>query len=326
MQDKHNREIDYLRVSVTDRCNLRCIYCMPLQGVKNIYHSDILSLEEIARIVEAATLVGIKKIRLTGGEPLVRKGIHALINMISAIRGIDDIGITTNGILLASQIQELKKAGLKRVNISLDSLRPERYEYITRGGNFRRVWKGIEKSLELNLHPVKLNTVVIKGFNDDEILDLARISIDYPIHVRFIEVMPIGTSKSWAENCFVSAVQIKKVIEQRFGNLVDVRKLNGSGPARSCRLTKAAGTVGFVTAISDHFCNRCNRLRLTSKGGLRACLFDEHEIDVKGPLREGASLEELAELVAKTIRIKPGRHHMYEDGTGVERLMSQIGG
>jgi len=326
MEDAYHREINYLRISVTDRCNLRCIYCMPPQGVESVAHDEILRLEEIIRLVRAATLVGIKKIRLTGGEPLVRKGINNLIRSLASIPAIDDIAMTTNGILLGDCAKELKESGLKRVNISLDSMRPERFEYITRGGCLKKVWTGIETALALEMHPVKLNAVIVKNFNDDEILDLARLSLEYPLHVRFIELMPVGACRSWAGAGFVSKEQVKAIIEENLGKLSGVGGLTGSGPARYYRLAKAPGTIGFIAAISDHFCNKCNRLRLTSTGGLRGCLYDEYEVDVKNALRAGASLEELSQLVVRAIQSKPGRHHMFDIGTGGRKVMSQIGG
>jgi len=326
MKDNYRREINYLRVSVTDRCNLRCIYCMPPQGVESIAHDEVLRLEEITRLVKAATLVGVKKIRLTGGEPLVRKGIDELINSIASIPEIDDLAMTTNGILLGDYIKELKEAGLKRINISLDTLKPEKFKYITRGGCLEKVWTGIEAALAYKIHPVKLNTVVIGGFNDDEILDLTRLSLEYPLHIRFIELMPVGACKSWSSSCFIPQERVKTIIEENLGKLFEVRKLTGSGPAHYYRLEKAPGTIGFIAAISDHFCDKCNRLRLTSTGGLRPCLYADKEIDVKEPLRMGATLEELSQLIVKSIKSKPGRHHMSDISAGGEKNMSQIGG
>lgn len=326
MQDGYHREINYLRVSVTDRCNLRCVYCMPAQGIENVSHEDILSLEEIVQIIQAATLVGVKKVRLTGGEPLVRRGINGLLATIASLPGIDDIALTTNGILLAEQAKELKQAGLKRVNISLDSLHAERYRYITRGGSLDKVWAGVEASLELGLHPVKLNTVLIRGFNDDEVIEVARLSLEKPLHVRFIELMPVGTSQSWAGDRFIPAKEIKGIIEEKLGRLNRVQKLAGSGPAHYYHLAGANGTIGFIPAISDHFCERCNRLRLTSTGGLRSCLYDEREVDVKSAVRRGASLQELAELVTRSIQGKPKRHQMTSGWSDDKGMMFQIGG
>jgi len=327
MQDGFHREINYLRVSVTDRCNLRCFYCMPPHGVPTIPHAEVLRLEEMTRLVQAAALVGVKKVRVTGGEPLVRKGLTAFVEALAAIPEIDDLALTTNGILLAERAKELKAAGLKRVNVSLDSLRPEKYARITRGGDLAKVWAGIEAALALEMHPVKLNTVLLKGFNDDEIVALAALTLRFPLHVRFIELMPLGACRPWAADYFLSAGEAWETIEKNLGSLHEVRKLVGSGPARYYRLAGAPGTVGFITAVSDHFCDRCNRLRLTAGGGLRACLYDERELDVKAALRRGASLEELARLVVRAIAGKPGRHRLGEAGEGGgQKAMSRIGG
>ncbi|MEW6425262.1 MAG: GTP 3',8-cyclase MoaA, partial [Bacillota bacterium] len=257
MQDSFHREINYLRVSVTDRCNLRCFYCMPPHGVQSIPHEEVLRLEEMTRLVQAAALVGVKKVRITGGEPLVRKGITAFVEALAAIPEIDDLAMTTNGILLAERARELRAAGLKRVNVSLDSLRPEKYARITRGGDLAKVWAGIEAALALEMHPVKLNTVLLKGFNDDEIVELAALSLRFPLHVRFIELMPLGVCRPWAADYFLSAGQTRETIERNLGALSEVRKLAGSGPARYYRLAGAPGTIGFIPAVSDHFCDRC---------------------------------------------------------------------
>ncbi|MBE3585504.1 GTP 3',8-cyclase MoaA [Desulfofundulus thermocisternus] len=326
MEDRYQREINYLRVSVTDRCNLRCRYCMPPQGVSVVPRREILSLEEITRVVEAATEVGVKKVRLTGGEPLVRRGITELVRKLAGIPEIDDVALTTNGILLAGKAEQLKAAGLCRVNISLDTLKPERFSFITRGGSLEAVWRGIEKSLEIGLHPVKLNAVVVRGFNDDEICDLARLSIKHPLHVRFIELMPFGTAAGYSREGHVPAAEIRSLIEKELGQLQEVRKLAGSGPARYYRLPGAPGTIGFISAVSDHFCGRCNRLRLTATGALRPCLFSEHEIDLKGPLRRGATRDELAGLIARAIQDKPGWHRLGQENFRTRKNMSQIGG
>ncbi len=326
MEDRYQREINYLRVSVTDRCNLRCRYCMPPQGVSVVPRREILSLEEITRVVEAATEVGVKKVRLTGGEPLVRRGITELVRKLAGIPEIDDVALTTNGILLAGKAEQLKAAGLCRVNISLDTLKPGRFNFITRGGSLEAVWRGIEKSLEIGLHPVKLNAVVVRGFNDDEICDLARLSIKHPLHVRFIELMPFGTAAGYSREGYVPAAEIRSLIEKELGQLQEVRKLAGSGPARYYRLPGAPGTIGFISAVSDHFCGRCNRLRLTATGALRPCLFSEHEIDLKGPLRRGATRDELAGLIARAIQDKPGWHRLGQENFRTRKNMSQIGG
>ncbi len=325
MKDKYSREIDYLRISVTDRCNLRCMYCMPEKGIDIVPHNDILNLEEIARAIQASTLVGVKKIRLTGGEPLIRRGISLLINKISSMPEIDDLALTTNGILFAEQAKKLKQAGLKRVNFSLDSLQKDRYQYITRGGNLHKVLEAIEAALLLDLKPVKINTVLIRGFNDDEIVQIANLSIEKPLHIRFIELMPIGTSQAWAGGRFIPAQEVKDIIEMNLGRLERIEKPKGNGPAHYYKLSRAVGTIGFIPAISEHFCSKCNRLRLTSTGGLRPCLYSEDEIDIRTALRRGASLKELSEIIVSSVQNKPIRHSA--TGPGAERsMMYQIGG
>jgi len=326
VQDTFKRDINYLRISVTDRCNLRCVYCMPPEGVKHVPHSEILTIEEIEALVRAAAGVGIRKVRLTGGEPLVRKGLTTLVESLAAVDNIDDIAITTNGVLLEQLGPQLKEAGLKRVNISLDTLNPKRFREITRLGRLEDVKRGIETALRLDLHPVKINTVVVRGINDDEILDLARLALDYPLHIRYIELMPIGESDSWAENRFVGAGEISARIEGGLGKLQPVNKPVGNGPAKYYRLPGASGTVGFITAISNHFCSTCNRLRLTATGSLRPCLYSDRELDVKSPLRSGASSLELSKLFAQAARMKPDRHNMAGGWKDKMKLMSQIGG
>lgn len=323
MRDGHLREINYLRVSVTDRCNLRCRYCLPPEGVPLLPHPEILRLEEIHKVVRASVLVGIRKVRLTGGEPLIRRGLVRLVAMLREIPEIDDLALTTNGVHLASHIRELKDAGLRRVNISLDTLRPERYHWVTRGGELRDVWRGIDAALTHGLHPVKLNTVVIKGFNDDEVIDLARLTLKLPLHVRFIELMPFGPAKEWAnDGGFVSTAQLRDWIETYLGALTEVRKPAGSGPALYRRIGDAPGTIGFISGMSEHICAHCNRLRLTAAGKLRPCLFGRGELDIKGPLRSGAGLKELSGLVARAIRSKSEK----KVAPRVPGVMSRIGG
>ncbi|GBF35145.1 molybdenum cofactor biosynthesis protein MoaA [Desulfocucumis palustris] len=299
---------------------------MPREGVKPIPHQEILRNEEIGQIVKAGALVGINKIRLTGGEPLVRKGLQDLIGLIHETPGIDDIALTTNGILLPGMAAQLKSAGVNRLNISLDTLKPRRYEEVTRLGKFSQAWKGIETALELGFHPVKLNVVAIRGFNDDEILELTALSFKYPLHVRFIEVMPIGVSDAWASYRHIPVFEIKEIIEQGLGKLQEVRKLVGNGPAQYYRQDGMQGSVGFISPVSDHFCGRCNRLRLTAEGKLRPCLYSSNEIDLKTPLRNSAGEMELAKLFAQAIKIKPVRHNIAGGWQDKDRVMSQIGG
>lgn len=326
MVDAFGREINYLRISITDRCNLRCRYCMPETGVKNLGHSTILKLEEFARLVKVGTQVGIRKVRLTGGEPLVRKNINKLIADIAELNEIDDIALTTNGVLYADMAEDLKRAGLNRINFSLDTMNRSKFEYISRRDNLDLVKKAIFKALELDMHPVKINTVLIKGFNDDEIMDFVALSREYPLHIRFIEFMPIGDLLFWDKDKMMTSQQIKEVIETEY-QLTPNKNVRGNGPARYYKVVGGKGTVGFISPMSNHFCSECNRLRMTADGKLRGCLYAKQEIDLKAALAEGANDEELRELFLQAIDKKPARHH-FDDGWGEEnrRKMFQIGG
>jgi len=325
LSDSFQRPIDYLRISVTDRCNLRCIYCMPPEGVCPMAHSEILTYEEIYTVVQAAAELGIKKVRLTGGEPLVRLGLPQLVRMIARIQAIDDLTLTTNGILLADYAIELKKAGLKRVNVHLDTFRPERFRAMSRGNSdLSRVLKGIEVARSMGLNPVKINMVVMTGVNDDEILNFAAKTINEAWHVRFIELMPSAGASTTAAQ-FISAAEIKKCLET-LGELEPCHPSVGNGPAKYFRFQNARGTVGFITPVSEHFCFKCNRLRLTSDGKLRPCLMSDEEVDLKGPLRNGISLEGLKKLIREAVANKPLHHHLAEDYTAKERPFYRVGG
>lgn len=325
MQDLFSRQIEYLRIAVTDRCNLRCTYCMPAEGVALKHHTEILTLEEIYRVVQAAVSLGISKIRLTGGEPLVRKGLVSLVEKIRSLPEIKDISLTTNGILLTKYAQDLKKAGLNRVNISLDTLDKNKFRQITRLGEIGYIHQGIDAALQAGLEPVKLNVVVIKGVNDDEILDFIELTRHKPIHVRFIELMPIGESDANALTSYIPAEEIKQMVERTY-HLAPFLNLQGSGPAKYYQVPGFRGTAGFIGALSQHFCQNCNRLRLTADGKLRPCLHKNIEYDLRKPLRAGVSLEELQEIVRYTILHKPKEHDMTKGWGKQERIMSQIGG
>ncbi len=326
--DAYNRPISYLRVSVTDRCNLRCIYCMPPQGVPWRPHADILRYEEIETIVRAAAELGVSKVRLTGGEPLVRPDVIELARMLARIPGVDDLAMTTNGILLASYAADLAAAGLRRVNVSLDTLQPERFGHITRGGHLGDVLAGIEAAQRAGLTPIKINTVVVRGMNEDEVLDFARKTRDAAWHVRFIELMPVGNGglidEDWRARV-VTAAEIKHEIEAALGPLRPAKMSVGGGPARYYCLPGAQGTLGFITPISEHFCYHCNRLRLTADGRLRPCLLSEQEIDLRTPLRQGADVAQIKALILQAIESKPPEHRLDEQiPPGL--AMSQIGG
>ena len=324
--DNFNRPISYLRISVTDRCNLRCVYCMPPEGVPWRSHEEILRYEEIELIVRAAASLDISKVRLTGGEPLVRLGFAELVRMLARIPGIDDLAMTTNGTLLARYAAELAQAGLKRVNVSLDTLQPERFRQITRWGDLAPVFEGIAAAREAGLVPLKVNTVVVRGLNDDEVVDFARLTLEGDWHVRFIELMPLGANTAWAGDGYVSIGEVRRRIEDALGELVPAKVGVGNGPARYYRLPGAVGTIGFISPISEHFCYQCNRLRLTADGRLRPCLLSDYEIDLRTPLRLGGGLTEVRELLIRSIGAKPQGHRLDESIAPRERAMSEIGG
>ncbi|MBN1135133.1 MAG: GTP 3',8-cyclase MoaA [Anaerolineae bacterium] len=335
-QDDFGRAINYLRVSVTDRCNLRCVYCMPAEGIDKQAHGEILRYEEIALIVRAAAELGICKVRLTGGEPLARLGLPDLVRMLAAIPGIDDLSMTTNGTLLARHAQALAGAGLRRVNISLDTLDPERFKQITRLGRLDDVLAGMAAAQAAGLTPIKLNMVVLGGINDDEVVEFARRTVSDGWHVRFIELMPIGASAGWAgrppetggAGNTVSMQEVRRRIEAELGSLAAVGRdrPTGNGPARYYRLPGGTGTIGFIAAISEHFCHECNRLRLTADGKLRPCLMSDEELDLRPTLRAGADLEAVKGLLIQAIRRKPARHRLDQAQPPQGRTMSEIGG
>jgi len=325
LSDSFHRPINYLRISVTDRCNLRCVYCMPVEGVSLVSHNDILTYEEICTVARAAAELGMNKIRLTGGEPLIRSGLPRLIEMLAKIDGIDDISLTTNGTLLGRYAAELKQAGLRRVNVSLDTLKPDRFKLITRhGNNLGEVLEGIEVARSVGLNPVKLNMVVMAGINDDELLDFAAKTITEEWHVRFIELMPF-VGEGTAVPRFVSASEMRQRLEP-MGELTPCLPSMGNGPAKYFRFPKAKGAIGFITPVSEHFCFQCNRMRLTADGRLRPCLLSDYEVDLKQPLRSGISSSGLKELFKQAVAGKPQRHQLAEGSVPKDRPFSQVGG
>jgi len=324
--DPYKRKINYLRISVTDRCNLRCTYCMPEVGVPLIPHEEILTYEELLRIVNVFSEEGISKIRLTGGEPLIRKGIVGFISSLSKIKGIKDLSLTTNGILLKDLAYDLQVAGLKRVNISLDSLIRERFFKITRRDHFDLVWAGIEEALRVGLSPVKINMVAIRGLNDDEIESFAELTLRFPLTIRFIEYMPIGNGKEWRQNDILTIYDIKNCLERK-GRLVPIPPDPWDGPAKRFQLEGAIGEIGFIGAVSNHFCENCNRLRLTPDGKIRTCLFSDYEIDIKEILRNGGTDQELKSRLLAALQLKPERHPInHPQFKKCQRNMSAIGG
>ncbi len=322
--DSYHRRINYMRISVTDRCDLCCIYCTT-QSLPHLLHADILRYEEIHRVVQAAAGLGVKKIRLTGGEPLARLHLSNLVELLSQVDGIDEVSLTTNGILLDKYAAELKAVGLKRVNISLDTFKADRFQRITGSDRLKDVLRGIEAAKKAELNPVKINMVVLRGINDDEILDFARRTIDDGWHVRFIEHMPFVSSGD-KDDRLVAVGEIMATIQESLGELTPCCPTSGNGPARYYQLPQARGTIGFIGAITDCFCAECNRFRLTADGKLRPCLLDDDEIDIRRPLRRGASIEELAQLIQEAAALKRGQHRLGEEIIPGKRSMRQIGG
>lgn len=333
MKDIHGRKIDYLRISLTDRCNLRCIYCMPEDGVCSMAHDEILTLEEIEAIVRVAAELGFKHIRLTGGEPLVRKGVVDCVREIIRTPGIERVAMTTNGILLPKMAQDLKDAGLSRVNISLDTLDADQYRFITRRGDLEGALAGIDAALAVGLNPVKVNAVVVRSLNQD-LLAFAKLSLDRPLHVRFIEYMPVGESSGvdgcgWGPDDEIPSEEVVRIVSEQaeaegLGPLKPVRgkTADGWGPARYFEFEGAQGTVGVISPMSRHFCSECNRLRLTADGKLRPCLFSDLEYDVRTPVRAG-DMDGVRQAILEALGHKPEDHY---DKVGTDRKMSQIGG
>ncbi len=327
--DPSNRPIDYLRVSVTDRCNLACTYCKPRRSVAMLPHAAILRFEEILRIVSVAASLGISHVRVTGGEPLVRRDVLPFIAKVRAVPGVDDVSVTTNGLLLGEMAAGLRAVGIERLNISLDTLRPERFAAITGSGAWDRVWRGIAAAEGLGFHPIKLNVVPVRGMNDDEVIDFAGLTKDRDVHVRFIEFMPIGAgrgNRDHADAC-VPAAEIRGRIEAAFGPLEPAGRDKGAGPSRNFRIPGGRGVLGFITPVTEHFCGGCRRLRLTADGKLRPCLLSDGEIDIKTPLRGGCDDGELERLLRLAIAAKPVRHAIARSAEpGFARTMSRIGG
>lgn len=329
MIDQWGRAVTYMRVSVTDRCNLRCVYCMPSEGVPLRAHEEILTYEEIQRVIKAGLCLGIDRVRITGGEPLVRPGLVQFLSWLKPM-GVRDLSLSTNGLLFTSMARDLKAAGVNRVNFSLDTLQPERFRRIVRlNGDPGDVLKAVQTALDLGMEPVKLNMVVIRGWNDDEVADMARLTLEQPIHVRYIEVMPFSQGYPFTEENLVPAAEIRERLMEVFGSLEPVREgVPGNGPAKYWRLPGARGTVGFISALTECFCAGCNRIRLSADGKISPCLGHIHEVDLKPVLRSpDYSLDKLVEALAAAIQAKP-REHNFLDGDPEYRLrvMNAIGG
>lgn len=328
--DAYGRVHNYLRIAVTDRCNLRCVYCMPEEGMQFEPDNRILSYEEIAAIVEAVAALGVRKLRITGGEPLVRKELDKLIAMLAAIPGIEDIALTTNGIFLAPLAERLRSAGLTRVNISLDSLRQDRFAMITRGGDVGRVLAGLRASQLAGFSPIKLNMVLMKGINDDEVEDFLRMTLEERIQVRFIEYMPIGHEDSRWRAAYMPLEHVLETCRRLGWEYKPCGEVYGNGPAQSFRIDGAAGSFGLIHPVSDHFCGSCNRLRLTADGNIKPCLYWSDEYNVRKHIGNPSAIEA---IFLKALGAKPETHEMAkalagerQSQTPTTRRMSQIGG
>lgn len=334
LTDHFGRPITYLRISVTDRCNLRCVYCLPGEGVQWQARANQLTAEEIARVTASMAQAGVRRVRLTGGEPLVRPDIVEIVERLASIPGIEEVSLTTNAMLLEKLARPLADAGLKRVNISLDTLDADKFKRITRGGSIDRLWRGIEAAEEAGLTPLKLNTVVVNGLNADELPELALLTIENPWHVRFIELMPVGNAQAWGEG-FPTAPERYVSVQEMLSRLSSfnlqpahrgpsvLTTPTGNGPARTFRIPGALGTVGFISPLGEHFCQNCNRLRLTADGYLRPCLLLDGEINIREALRAG---EPLLPLIQRAVEAKPQGHELFMQHYPESRRMAQIGG
>ena len=306
---RDNRTINYLRISVTDRCNLACRYCVPKQNFPFVTHEDVARYEEILTIVKAATQLGINKIRITGGEPLVRKGLFDFIRKLNELPGIEDIAITTNGVLLESHLNDLMASGLTRLNISLDTMDPEIFRQITGKDHHAKVWRGIIAAHERGIAPIKLNMVPLRGINENDIEKMAELIFQYPFHIRFIEYMPMGNSAVTMDQQMLIP-EISQRVSAAIGTLTPMDTKKNDGPAKRFSVKGALGEIGFISPVSSHFCHQCNRLRLTSTGTLRPCLLHNYEMDILSVVRNGGTQEDIKAAILQTIANKPRQHSL----------------
>jgi cyclic pyranopterin phosphate synthase len=328
-KDSFNREIDYLRLSVTDRCNLRCVYCMPLEGLRFLPNAELVQPAEYEMVARAAVSVGFRKFRLTGGEPLLRLDIVEIVERLARVPGVQGLALTTNALLLPELAGPLKKAGLGRINVHLDSLNPETVERQMRWGTFDKIWKGIMAAEAVGLTPIKLNAVVTAGYNEADVMDLARLTVERDWHVRFIELMPLGGGECARLSVarYVSNIETRRRIETALGPLTEIPATNAADEARNYRLAGARGVIGFISPVSEPYCGACNRMRLTADGKFHLCLLNDDELDVKKAIRSGeGAIEKVAEILVRAVRMKPTGHHLLEGRSTHDRSMYQIGG
>jgi cyclic pyranopterin phosphate synthase len=329
--DSFNRNIDYLRISLIDNCNLRCVYCMPLAGLQFLPKPELLTPQEIERVVRAAVSVGFHKFRLTGGEPTLRADLIEIVERLSAIAGLGDLALTTNALLLAKLARPLKAAGLSRINVHLDSLKPETVERQMRWGAFDRIWEGIMAAEAARLVPIKLNAVVTAGYNETDVVDLARLTLVRDWHVRFIELMPLGGGEcaSLSIKRYVSNIETRRRIETVLGPLTELAAASASDESQNFRLAGARGVVGFISPVSEPYCGNCNRMRLTADGKFHLCLLNDDELDVRKALRSnenGDGHAAIATILMRAVAGKPTGHHLLEGRSTQQRSMYQIGG
>ncbi|HMO58859.1 MAG TPA: GTP 3',8-cyclase MoaA [Roseiflexaceae bacterium] len=324
-RDQYSRRIDYLRVSLTDRCNMRCVYCMPSVGMKYLPRPELLTTDELLLVMRAAARAGFRKIRLTGGEPTLRPDIVEIVRETKAIAGIEHIAMTTNALRLGQLAAPLKAAGLDRVNISIDTLDPEKFRRMTRGGRFEQVWAGIAEADRVGLLPIKLNAVVVKGMNDEEVGRLAALTIDHPWEMRFIEVMPLTGVADVANDGVVTSAELIEQLVAEFGPLEDLGH-TANDSARRYRIPGARGKLGFISSVSEPFCSTCNRMRLTSDGRLHLCLLRDDEVDLRAAIRNGATIDEVEQIIRHAVMIKPWGHGLPDGILPTLRGMSALGG
>ncbi len=328
MKDRFGRDINYLRISVIDTCNLRCVYCMPVRGLRFVPSEELLTADEIERVARAAAAVGFRRIRLTGGEPTLRPDIVDIVRRVSAVPGIGEVAMTTNAILLPRLARPLAEAGLRRINIHVDTLDPERLRRIMRFGTLSEIQAGITAAEEAGLTPLKINCVVARGYNDGDVVEMAGRTLEKDWHVRFIELMPLGTGEAAhvALSQFVPSRESRDRIEAALGPLSPLPNANPSDESRNFRFAGAPGVVGFISPVSEPYCGTCNRMRLTADGRFHLCLLHDDELDVKQVLRAGGSEAEVAAVLARAVGLKPTGHNL-DDGVSTEqRQMFQIGG
>ena len=323
LRDSFGRSIEYLRISVTDRCNFRCLYCMPAAGLEWLPKSGILSYEEIAQVVSELAPLGLRRLRITGGEPTLRPQLELLIGMLRSIPGIEDISLSTNGVRLPELARSFRQAGLDRVNMSADSLRPDRIRAISRRNTDFDPIAAATAAENAGLSPIKINVVVMRGINDDELCDFARLSIEHEWHVRFIELMPVGEMRELTWDHVIPSEEVLRRLEEISPLEPAAGPARGNGPARYFRFDGARGTIGVITPMSDTYCGSCNRVRLTADGRLRTCLFGDDEVDLRSPLREGLPLES---FFRSALSSKPKEHHLLQMQVGGLRALSQVGG